>query len=1043
MQKNLINKALLLLLGLFFFPSLFAQQTISVPLSYQLPEGAKIWEGRLIFKVKPQYRDLCFPHQLNIPSVNAALGKLKVKGLEKVFPHHQAPTQTHNAYGQELIDLSLIYSLEYDPQLFSINAAVSILNRLPALAYVEPWFVPETMYQPNDYFADTTNGAAGSWHLQMIRAQEAWDIQRNDTNVVIGIVDSGTSFLHPDMQDNLYLNADDPIDGIDNDQDGYIDNYRGWDFGGDSLGEAGDNNASTIFPWHGLGVAGVAAATTDNGVGIAGTGFNCRYLPIKAAPESNIGSIYYGYQGLVYAVDQGCEVVNLSWGSPVPTRFGEDAVNYAAINRQAAVIVAAGNSNSNIRFYPAAFDRAISVAISGPQDSVCCNTTFNHSVDMSAPGIFISSLNGDDDYLGLWQGTSISAPIVAGAVALTLAEFPQYNGAQAAQKVRVSAQPIPHDFNLEDRVGRGRLDMYAALLPDASPSVRTNDYHLVDADGDGRIAAGDTVALDVDFLNYLDPASNLEVTLSIPLQQTPFVRVVENQAMIGPLGTLNSYHSTNDFKVVLSANLPVDFMVDLKFTYSDPNTGYDDFEYVQLRVNPSWLNVEENQLRTTITSKGSIGFNDFQSYLQGIGLLYQSSRNVFAEGSFIIGNSASQISNRFRTDAQNSRDDDFSIVDFVRRNPNPYLADFEASATFNDNGANIPLGVTITQNTFAWDEAEYQKFVILLYEVENEKVFPINNLSAGLFADFDIITQQLNLNRAEYDPNERIIFTYDAQGGTTAHYGLKLLNDGNFYARALGNPNISNFSDQAKYLSLTNFPSPGTATAGINGPGQDVMHYIGSGPFDLQPGEKDTVAFAILAGNNLNDLMIQSTAAQNAYDCILLGQGPIQPFSISDPSLSAGEAVNFVDNNPNAISWQWDFGDGNTSNLANPQHTFATHGRYQVSLTVSDGICQFSSEQSLSVGFSTDIELENQLDWQVYPNPTKGQLVIEGAATKSGFAELHLYNLVGQEVWHYQWQHQSGAVRQELQLPVLPAGFYTLKLFNAAGQTQTILQIQK
>lgn len=1043
MQKKLINKVLLLLLGLFFFHSLSAQQSISIPLSYELPAGAQIWEGHLILKVKPQFRAFCLDEQIDIPAVNGALGKLKSRSLEKVFPRHQAPNQTHNAFGQELVDLSLIYSLEYDPQLYSINAAVSILNKLPEFEYVEPWFVPETMYQPNDYFADTTNGAFGSWHLQMIRAQEAWDIQRNDTNVVIGIVDSGTSYLHPDMQDNLYLNADDPIDGLDNDQDGYIDNYRGWDFGGDSLGEAGDNNASTIFPWHGLGVAGVAAATTDNGVGIAGTGFNCRYLPIKASPESNISSIYYGYQGLVYAVDQGCEVVNLSWGSPVPTRFGEDAVNYAAINRQAAVIVAAGNSNSDIRFYPAAFDRSLSVAISGPQDSVCCSTTINHSVDMSAPGIFISSLNGDDDYLGLWQGTSISAPIVAGAVALTLAEFPQYNGAQAAQKVRVSAQPIPHDLSAADKVGRGRLDMFAALLPDPSPAVRATQYHLIDEDGDGRIAAGDTVVLDVNFLNYLDPTSNLEVSLSIPLQQTPFVQVLSNKSEVGALGTLNAHHSGQDFKITIGPNLPTDFLVDLKFTYTDPATSYDDVEYVQVRVNPSWLNVEENQVRTTITSRGTIGFNDFQSNLQGLGLLFQSSRNVFAEGSFMIGNAPNQISNYFRTNVQNTRDDDFTTIDFVRQNPSPYLADFEASSKFNDNGANMPVGVTVTQNTFAWDQAEYQKFVILLFEVENEKLQTLSNLNAGMFADFDIYTQQLNLNRCEYDPNERIIYTYDAQAGNKAHYGLKLLNDGNFYARALGNPTLSNFTDQAKFLSLTNFPSPATASAGLNGAGQDVMHYIGTGPFNLLPGQKDTVAFALLAGNNLNDLLIQSSSAQNAYDCILRGEGPIQAFSLSDPTVSAGETLNFIDNNPNATAWQWDFGDGSTSTLANPQHIFSTHGRYEVKLTVSDGTCTFSSQQSISVGFATDLEIEAQLDWQIFPNPTQRQLVIQGAAVSSGRAELHLYNLMGQEVWRHQWQQGLGKVYQDLQLPVLPTGIYTLKLLNGERQSQTVLQIRK
>lgn len=1042
MQKNLINKALLLLIGFFLFHPLFAQQSISVPLSYQLPADAQVWEGRLIFKVKSAFRADCFDDRIEQVSIATALGRLKVKKLQKVFPHHQVPSQSYNAYGEEMVDLSLIYSLEYDPNLYSVNAAVSLLNRLPELEYVEPWFVYETLYQPNDYFADTTNGTERSWHLNMIRAREAWDIQRNDTSVVIGIVDSGTSYAHPDMQDNLYLNGNDPIDGLDNDFDGYIDNYRGWDFGGDSLGLPGDNDASTINPWHGLGVAGVAAATTDNGVGIAGTGFNCRYMPIKASPESNISSIYYGYQGLVYAVDQACQVVNLSWGSPIPSRFGEDAVNYATINREAAVIVAAGNSNSNIRFYPAAYDRAISVAISGKTDSVCCFTSFNYSVDMSAPGTGITSLLGNEGYLGVWQGTSISAPIVAGAVALTLAEYPQFNGVQAAQKVRLAAQPIPHGSNLIDKVGRGRLDMLAALLPDPSPSIRVTRYQFKDEDGDGRIIGGDTVILEADFLNYLEPATDLEVELSIPLQQSPFVQVKQAKAVIGPLGTLNSYQSNNDFVITVSPNLPVDYLVDLKFSYTDPSSGYSDFQYVQIRINPSWLNVEENQIRTTVTSRGTFGFNDFQSNIEGLGFLFPSSRNVLAEGGFLIGSSPSQISNYLRTDTQNMRDNDFNNLEFVRKNPQPQFSDFESSSKFNDTGATFQIGMTVTQKTFAWDKAEYQKFVVLLFEVENEKAFLLSNLNAGLFADFDIYTQQLNLNRCEYDLNQRVIYTYDALGGTSAHYGLKLLSDGNFYARAFGNPSLGNFSDQAKYLSLVNPPSAATATAGLNGPGQDVMHYIGTGPFSLQAGEKDTVAFALVVGSSLNDLLLQSASAQEAYDCILKGQGPIQAFSLSNTNVSAGETLSFQDNNANATTWFWDFGDGNSSTLSNPQHTYNSHGRYQVQLTVSDGTCQFTSDQSVSVGFATDIEFVEKLDWQIFPNPSEGELYIQGYASESGLAELYLHNLLGQEVWHHEWPQGLGKVEQALRLPVLPKGVYTIRLLNGERQSQSLLQIR-
>ncbi|MEL6654069.1 MAG: PKD domain-containing protein, partial [Bacteroidota bacterium] len=554
----------------------------------------------------------------------------------------------------------------------------------------------------------------------------------------------------------------------------------------------------------------------------------------------------------------------------------------------------------------------------------------------------------------LWQGTSISAPIVAGAVALTLGKYPQYTGVQAAQKVRVSAQSIPHASFQLDKVGKGRLDMFNAIIPDPTPSVRTNRYQLIDENGDGRISGGDTVLLEASFLNYLDPTSDLEISVSVPVQQTPFVQVLSSQTSVGALGTLQAFQSGNAFKLAISQNLPVDYLLDLKFQYTDPQTGYDDFEYVQLRINPSWLNVEENQLHTTITSQGLIGFKDFFSFQEGIGLLYQNNRNILSEGGFLIATSANQVSNFLRTSNQNVRDNDFNIVDFVQKNPNPYLADFEASSTFADDIANQSIGMTVHQKTFAWSDPEYQRFVILLYEIENNNAVPISNLNAGLFTDFDIITQQLNLNRGNYDLAQRIIYTYDAQTGTNAHYGLKLLSEDNFYARALGDPGLSSFSDQAKFLSLTNTPTIPTASAALNGPGQDVMTYIGTGPINLMSGQKDTVAFALVVGDGLNDILTQSAAAQEAYDCILKGQGPISPFTIADPTASAGVPLQFQDNNPNATTWQWDFGDGTTATSANPQHTYSQHGRYTVSLKVSDGTCHFESQQSISVGFADD-----------------------------------------------------------------------------------------
>ena len=137
------------------------------------------------------------------------------------------------------------------------------------------------MYQPNDPSADSVT----QYHLKNIQAYLGWAISKGDTNTVIGIVDTGTDWDHPDLQDNIKHNYADTIDGVDNDNDGYIDNYRGWD-----LGENDNDPSSSVSSFgvhHGTGVSGIAAATTDNSKGVAGVGFKCKFLPVKIFNDNN------------------------------------------------------------------------------------------------------------------------------------------------------------------------------------------------------------------------------------------------------------------------------------------------------------------------------------------------------------------------------------------------------------------------------------------------------------------------------------------------------------------------------------------------------------------------------------------------------------------------------------------------------------------------------------------------------------------------------------------------------------------------------------
>ncbi|MFM9056312.1 MAG: S8 family serine peptidase, partial [Bacteroidota bacterium] len=326
----------------------------SRPTSYSMPVGVTARDympGTILLRVDPAYRNLCTERSISIPAFEQACKTLGAVQLRKVFPTHQPPATPFNEQGKALVDLSLIYELK----LAADRSLVKSINALLAsgvLLYAEPKFIPRTQYNPND----PSTGLQS--FLSKISAYDAWDIHKGDTNTVIGITDTGTDLDHPDLQPNMKLNYADPVDGTDNDGDGFTDNYRGWD-----LGE-NDNNPEVNASAHGSHVTGCAAAVTDNNTGVASPGFYCKFLPIKIS--DNTGALTQAYEGIVYAADHGCQIINCSWGSVGGGgTFGQNIVDYATFNKNSLVIAAAGNNGANQEFYPAAYANVIAVASTG------------------------------------------------------------------------------------------------------------------------------------------------------------------------------------------------------------------------------------------------------------------------------------------------------------------------------------------------------------------------------------------------------------------------------------------------------------------------------------------------------------------------------------------------------------------------------------------------------------------------------------------------------------------------------------------------------
>jgi len=1015
-------------LGLFFgllSLSSQAQKIQHTPTDEYLP-------GKLIFRISPEFDQLCKGEQILLPGWEDFIQQIPQARVSQAFPHLSPHPKTQMLSPSEGPNLAAIYYLSFDQDL-SVFAVQAYLSQHEAILYAEPWYLQQLFYQPSDIQADTSTNRNLMWHLGPIMAREAWDLERNDTTVKVGIIDSGTWSDHPDLKDNISYNYDDPVDGRDNDFDGYIDNFEGWDFGGNQSGQiVGDNNPS-IGNVHGLWVTGIIGATADNGIGIPGLCFNCEYIPIKASSDDRAG-ISHGYQGIIYAVEQGASVVNCSWGGFIQSDFGRDVINYTTEIRGVAVVAACGNSGSDSPFYPAAYPNVISVANSSYQDTLFRNSTYHYSVDLSAPGNNIKSTFDVDNYWS-WGGTSAASPVVAATVALTKAHFPQLTGFQAAQRVRVTTDDT-YDVNpaFVDKIGTGRVNMYKALSAGPLPSIRLQSHEFTGPGGEQNFLPGDTLFLSGRWFNYLSPTENLNISC-LEGSESNFTEAVESQNFLGRVERETLFQLDQGFAFILKDSIPFNTTIAFRLTYTDTSLGYHDFEYLEVEVNPIHLDIRENRLHTTGISNGSFGFDGLSSGRSGLGVRLDRRANVLYEGGFLVSDNSGRVSDRIRNNQ--FRDDDFRVVDRIERDyeEREFLA---AYATFDDSLAPQPIGLKIKQDIFASNDPEVSSVVFFRYILENQSPNPLPDLYAGLYADWDIglsfSTQgnPVTLNAADYDENYKLGYTYEIGGEYPSYYGIALLGSQGFNTRAIENRQGSSYSNEAKFDYLRSLPAPNTGRAGALEGGLDVAQFVSAGPLDLFAQEKDTLVFLLLASDSLQGLQEAIDEARIYYPCNILKQRPQVAFEIDTPDPRVGSPVSFSDINPGADRWNWNFGNGENSDSRTPSIIFENPGSYEVSLRVGRGVCETQFTQIIEVSGPTQIENELLEGLFLYPNPPQGRIKLRHQGLSGLPCELSLLNSLGQELWSER-KILTGEESQ-INLPYgLAPGVYTLRLRSNEG----------
>jgi len=336
------------------------------------------------------------------------------------------------------------------------EAVLKALQQDPRVEYAEPNAVVSGLFSPNDpYYNDPSKVYAP----QKIQADLAWDYTLGDASVIIAIVDSGVDASHPEFAGRV---------------------LPGWDF-------VNDDNDPTDDQGHGTHVAGIAAAAINNGEGIAGIAGQALILPVKVLNENNQGTWADVVAGIVYAVDHGARVINLSLGGTIGTSALQDAIEYAW-NRNAVIVAAAGNDGSTTPYYPAAYDEVIAVSATTPDDVRWSLSSYGPHISVAAPGVTIYSTNWTADSgstYGFKSGTSMAAPHVSGIAALLLAQDGSRTNAEVRQIIEQSADDLG-PAGWDEEYGYGRVNAYRAVtwgMAEATASLSGMAWNDVNGDG--------------------------------------------------------------------------------------------------------------------------------------------------------------------------------------------------------------------------------------------------------------------------------------------------------------------------------------------------------------------------------------------------------------------------------------------------------------------------------------------------------------------------------------------------------------------------------
>lgn len=794
---------------------------------------------KLVVKLKPSFSDYFESKR------NEKVFSLLIEYQERMFSKSQ-PLAFKSATENQ-VDLSLIYALSvnHHENLMDVKRE---LERLDVFEYVERIPIRYTTATPNDPKLNLQN------YFTQINAFNAWDVTTGSAAVKVGIIDTGTDMDHPDLQSKMTENVNDPVNGIDDDGDGYIDNFNGWDFVDQ------DGEPQIVGGSHGVHVAGIAAAATNNGEGVASIGYETLFMPIRAG-DGNI--ISHGYEAIVYAADMGCDIINCSWGGFDASSLEQDVINYATYNKGALVVCAAGNQNRDQAYYPAAYENAFAVAAVSNIDKKSTISNYGYWVDMTAPGESIYSTVSDGGYNSN-TGTSMAAPMVSGAAALVKAVYPQLTGKQIAERLKLAGNDIyGNNPAYANKLGKSRLNVGNAVSGSILQASVIFENMKMTNKSDDVFKGDDSLFISGTFTNYLAQSGNVTAKIQTNSPYVVVNRDQENLGVMNALLQLDNYNTPFSFKILDIA--PINSVVTFEVVITDGT--FSNSHFFDVVVNVDYLNIAVNNIAVSLGSKGQVGYNG-RNQNQGLGIQYKGGISQLFEGGLMIGTNQGgfkRVVDQVRN-GNNSWDTDFKSETIIQRKVPAPVGEYYLEGVFNDSNAQADtIGLQILYDGFAYTDEGHQNYVVLEYEVVNKGNSTLNDLHVGLFADFDVV--DYTHNKSHTDLKRYMTYTKDMQLNTPC-FGVQLLTPGEFHSYCLDNVDggaggvdiYNGYNNSKKYATL----SSNRYASGIgSADGNDVIQVTSMGNISIASGDTFKVAFAVLAADAV--VMLEAVADSAYY----------------------------------------------------------------------------------------------------------------------------------------------------------------------------------